>query len=193
MPMEQRPLTDSELAAATVGETTPLDGPVLLAPYDPAWPAHFAREEARIRAVLGEQVLLLEHVGSTSVPGLSAKPIIDIVLGVADPADEASYLPPLEEAGYSLRIRAPEWFQHRMLRPPRNDVHLYLFSSDSEELARMLWFRDWLRAHPDDRDLYEPKKQELAAKTWKFTQNYADAKSDVVREILARAAAGGDC
>ena len=129
-PPQQAPFTDADLEAITVGEPTPLDGPVHLAPYDPEWPARFAREESRIRGALGERVVLLEHVGSTSVPGLSAKPIIDMVLGVPDPADEAAYVPGLESIGYALRIREPDWFEHRMLRPPGNDAHLHVFAGD---------------------------------------------------------------
>ncbi len=126
------------------------------------------------------------------MPGLAAKPIIDIVAVVADPADEASYVPALEAAGYVLRIREPGWHEHRALVRRRKlgheyDVNLHVHPPDSDEIARQVTFRDWLRTHPDDRALYEATKRELAARHWKYVQNYADAKTEVVEQILARA------
>jgi GrpB-like predicted nucleotidyltransferase (UPF0157 family) len=179
--------TDEELQAVTVGERKPHDAPITLAEYDPQWPSLFEREAERIRAVLGDRVLRLEHTGSTSVPGLAAKPIIDITLIVRDSADEPSYVPPLEAAGYALRIREPHWLEHRLLKGPDTDVNLHVFSEASVELDRMVGFRDWLRAHPEDRDLYERTKRELATRTWRHVQHYADAKTAVVEEIIARA------
>ena len=164
-----------------------MNGPVLLAPYDPAWPSMFDRQARRIRGILGDTVLLLEHVGSTSVPGLSAKPVIDMVLAVPDSADETAYVSPLEKGGYVLRIREPDWFEHRLLKAPDIAANLHVFSAGCSEIDRMLMFRDWLRTHADDRGLYERTKRELAARTWKYTQNYADAKSEVIEEIKARA------
>ena len=134
-------------------------------------------------------MLRIEHVGSTSVPGLAAKPLIDIVLVVADTTDEDAYVPPLEAAGYVLRIREPDWFEHRLFKGPDTNVNVHTFSEGCEEVDRMVAFRDWLRTHDDDRDLYLAAKRELAQREWKYVQNYADAKSAVVREILARASA----
>ena len=179
--------TDEELQAVTVGERKPHDAPITLAEYDPHWPSLFEREAERIRTALGDKVLRLEHTGSTSVPGLAAKPIIDITLIVRDSADEPSYVPPLEAAGYALRIREPHWLEHRLLKGPDTDVNLHVFSEGSVELDRMVGFRDWLRAHPEDRDLYERTKRELATRTWRHVQHYADAKTAVVEEIIARA------
>lgn len=173
-----------------VGEKTRVDGPVLLADYDPAWPAVYEREAERIRAALGPTVLLLEHAGSTSVPGLPAKPIIDIVLAVPDSADEPAYVPALEAAGYRLTVREPDWFEHRCLKARDPAVNLHVFTVGSEEIDRMLAFRDWLRTHPDDRDLYLRTKRELAARTWVFIQDYADAKSEVITAINERAQRG---
>lgn len=190
-PKANTPLSEEEIIAATVGERQPLNDTIYLAPYDPGWPALFSRLEQQIRAVLGDKVLLLEHVGSTSVPGLPAKPIIDMVLAVADSSDEASYVTPLEERGYTLRIREPDWYEHRLLKSPDVQGNLHVFSEGCEEIERMLLFRDWLRNHAGDRLLYEETKRELAARTWKYTQNYADAKTEVIEEILARARAGG--
>jgi GrpB-like predicted nucleotidyltransferase (UPF0157 family) len=180
-------LTEDQIIAATVGAPQMLNGSIYLAPYDPAWPSLFARLKQQILEALADKVLLLEHVGSTSVPGLSAKPIVDMVMAVADTRDEAAYVRPLEEKGYTLRIREPDWYEHRMLIPSEAAGHLHVFSRGCEEIERMVLFRDWLRNHPEDRLLYEVTKRDLAARTWKYTQNYADAKGEVVRAIMARA------
>lgn len=164
-----------------------LDGPVRLVEYDPAWPALYAREAARLRRALGDRALLVEHVGSTSVPGLAAKPIVDVLLAVADSADEAAYLPALEAAGYMLRIREPDWHEHRLLKGPDTDVNLHVFSAGSREVERMLLFRDRLRAVDEDRERYVAAKRALAERRWEHTQQYADAKTPVVEEIIARA------
>lgn len=178
--------TEEEILAVRIGPPTPNDGVVVIADYDPEWPALFEREAARIRAALGDKVQLLEHAGSTSVPGLAAKPRIDIILAVPDSADEPSYVPALEAAGYVLRIREPEWYEHRVFKGPDTDVNLHVFTVGCPEIARMLLFRDWLRSNADDRELYERTKRELAQRQWKYTQNYADAKTEIVEEILAR-------
>lgn len=183
------PLRDDEIRDAWVGEAPEHRAPIQLVEYDPLWPALYEREAARIRGALGGRALAVEHVGSTSVPRLAAKPIIDIVLVVPDSADEPSYVPALEAAGYVLRIREPDWFEHRCFKGPDTDVNLHTFSGGCEEVEWMLRFRDWLRADDDDRRLYEREKRELAAREWKYVQNYADAKSEVVREILTRALA----
>lgn len=156
---------------------------------DPHDTAAYAREADRVRGALGDRVVLLEHVGSTSVPGLAAKPIIDLVLEVADSSDEGAYVPDLETAGYALRIREPSFFEHRMLRDPEERVHIHVFSAGCPETRRMVCFRDHLRASPTDRDLYAATKRDLAARAWKYMQQYADAKSGVVAEIMARATA----
>jgi GrpB-like predicted nucleotidyltransferase (UPF0157 family) len=184
----EQPLTPAEyMEAVTIGERQPLRGPVELCEYDSAWPELFRREEERIRQGLGARVLALEHVGSTSVPGLAAKPVIDIVLVVADSADEEAYAPALEAAGYVLRIREPDWYEHRLLKGPDTDVNLHVFSAGCEEIDRMLSFRDRLRCNAADRAEYARAKRELAARRWEYTQDYADAKTEVVKTILARA------
>jgi GrpB-like predicted nucleotidyltransferase (UPF0157 family) len=180
-------VTDEDLQAVTVGERTPHNAPVTLVDYDPGWPGLFEREARRIRRILGGTVVRLEHTGSTSVPGLAAKPIIDITLIVPDSADESSYVPQLEAEGYVLRIREPAWHEHRVLKGPDTDINLHVFSRGSIELERMVGFRDWLRSHPEDRDLYERTKRELAARTWRHIQHYADAKTEVVEMIIGRA------
>jgi GrpB-like predicted nucleotidyltransferase (UPF0157 family) len=155
--------------------------------YDPQWPELFQREAARIREALACLALQVEHAGSTSVPGLAAKPVIDIVLVVSDSSDESAYVPALESAGYTLRIRESNWYEHRMFKGPDSDINLHVFSSGCPEIDRMLRFRDWLRSNAVDRDLYARTKLALALKKWESVQNYADAKTAVVQEILARA------
>lgn len=177
---------EERLARAFVREVPKLNSTVTLVEYDPAWPGLFEREEARIRGALGPVAVVLEHVGSTSVPGLAAKPIVDVVLGVPDSTDEAAYVPPLEAAGYVLRIREAE-YEHRLFKGPDTDVNLHVYSADCPEIAKMVRFRDRLRAVPEDRELYERTKRELAARTWTYVQEYADAKTSVVTAIGARA------
>lgn len=182
---------DAALRSATVGPLSPLSGPLEVRDYDPAWPDAYRRQASRVIEALGERVVMLEHVGSTSVPGLAAKPIIDMVLEVPDSSDEPAYVPALEAAGYALRIREPSWFEHRMLRPSDRSAHLHVFSAGCPETRQMVRFRDHLRTNAADRDLYAATKRELAARGWKYMQQYADAKTDVVAEIMARAMAGG--
>ena len=175
---------DAELQEVTVGTLEPHNAPITLAAYDPDWPRLFGREADRVRSVLGNQTLRIEHVGSTSVPGLMAKPIVDILLVVADSADEPCYVQQLEAAGYILRIREPEWFEHRMFRGPDTPIHLHVFSSGAAEVERLLRFRDRLRDDDAARDRYARTKRELAQRSWRHVQDYADAKTAVVNEIL---------
>jgi GrpB-like predicted nucleotidyltransferase (UPF0157 family) len=181
------PMTEEQILAATVGARKPINSTIYLAPYDPSWSSTFVQLKGQILKALGSDVRLLEHVGSTSVPGLSAKPIIDMLLVVEDSSAENTFVQPLEAIGYQLRIREPDWYEHRLLKLADPKVNLHVFSEGCQEIDRMLHFRDRLREHDDDRILYEQAKRELAARTWKYTQNYADAKSEVVGEILARA------
>ncbi|MGK5113652.1 MULTISPECIES: GrpB family protein [unclassified Geodermatophilus] len=175
---------DEELQAVTVGTREPHNAPIALAAYDPDWPRLFRREADRLRSALGDAALLVEHVGSTSVPGLVAKPIIDILLVVSDSADEPRYVPHLQAAGYVLRIREPEWFEHRLFRGPDTAINLHVFSSGAAEVERMLRFRDRLRDDDAARERYAHVKRELAQRTWRHVQDYADAKTAVVTEIL---------
>src|SRR4051794_9487539 len=179
---------DEELQAITVGLLEPHSASITLAEYDPGWPRSFRHEAARLRSVLGADALRIEHVGSTSVPGLIAKPVVDILLVVPDSADEPSYVPRLQAAGYVLRIREPEWFEHRLFRGPDSPINLHVFSRGAAEVERMLRFRDWLRVDEAARNRYERVKRDLAQRTWRHVQDYADAKTAVVDEILAAAA-----
>jgi GrpB-like predicted nucleotidyltransferase (UPF0157 family) len=180
-------MSDDYLRNVTVGDLPPEYQPIVLADYDPQWPNWFEQAAARIRESLGETALEIHHVGSTSVPGLAAKPLIDIDLVVPDTTDESSYVPQLEGIGYVLRIREPDWYEHRLLRGYEPPVNLHVFSPNCEEVERMLRLRDHLRTNVADRELYELAKRELAGKRWKYVQNYADAKGAVLQEILARA------
>lgn len=164
-------------------------GSIFLAPYNQDWPAMYSRLAGRIREALGERALQIEHVGSTSVPGLSAKPVIDVVLVVSNSADETSYLPSLEVSGFSLQFREPAWFEHRLLKAADIEANIHVFSAECPEIGRMLRFRDWLREHDDDRGLYEQTKRDLARRSWKTVQDYADAKSEIVSYLVARASA----
>jgi GrpB-like predicted nucleotidyltransferase (UPF0157 family) len=180
---------DKELAKITIGGARPLLKPIEIRDYDPDWPLLYAREEARIRSILGDRVVRIEHVGSTAVPDLPAKPVIDIALEVPDSATESDYVPDLEAAGYALRIREPEWFEHRLFKVPDSDVNLHVFTAGCAEVDRMLLLRDWLRANAADRKLYATAKRKLAAHDWKYMQQYADAKTTVIQEIMSRAQA----
>jgi GrpB-like predicted nucleotidyltransferase (UPF0157 family) len=159
---------------------------VTIVDYDPDWPERFERRAAELRVILGDRARLVEHIGSTSVPGLAAKPIIDIVVGIDDPDDEQAYLPDLEAAGYDLRVREPE---HRCLRigEPDEPVNLHCYPPDHIEIRRYLAFRDRLRASAADRELYAATKRRLAEREWRDINYYAEAKRPVIDEILARA------
>lgn len=178
---------DAYLERVRIGGATVHNAPVVLEDYDPEWPNQYERVAAIIQGALGNTVRQLEHAGSTSVPGLPAKPIIDIVLAVPDSTNEDEYVPQLERAGFALRIREPEWFEHRLLKFTDPDANLHVFTFGCTEIDKMMLFRDWIRAHPEDRDLYASEKRRLGAQTWKYVQHYADAKTAVVEEILARA------
>ncbi len=182
-------ISDEELQTVTVGERKPHNATITLLEYDSRWPKLFDREAKRIRSELGDRALQVEHVGSTSVPELCAKPIIDILLVVTDSGDESSFVPSLEKAGYTLRIREPEWFEHRMFKGPDTDINLHVFSKGASQVDRMLRFRDWLRTNNSDRDKYARVKRNLAKREWRHVQHYADAKDSIVQEIMDRAKA----
>jgi GrpB-like predicted nucleotidyltransferase (UPF0157 family) len=163
-----------------------------IAVYDPDWPKKFETHARIIADALCDSALRIEHIGSTSVPGLSAKPIIDILVVVRDSADESAYLPQLEAAGYRLRVREPDWNEHRMLRTPEQDVHIHIYSTNCPEIERNLTFRDRLRRNTEDRRRYEQLKRELAAKEWADMNAYAQAKTDVIESIIEAARAAGE-
>ena len=176
--------SDEYLKEVTIGAVEEQNGTITLHAYDPAWPEQYLAEQQKIVDALQGEAITVEHVGSTSVPGLCAKPVLDILLQVEDAGAEERYVPALERAGYVLRIREPDWYQHRMLKWDRPPVNLHVFSAGCAEAERMLRFRDWLRTHPEDRELYASVKRQLARQTWACVQHYADAKSQVVAEIF---------
>jgi GrpB-like predicted nucleotidyltransferase (UPF0157 family) len=188
LPAPSAPLTPEQMAQRAVGDRpTEVTKPITISPYDPSWPTRYLREQARIRAALGARALAVEHVGSTAVPGLPAKDRIDIDLIVADPADEDAYVPDLTAAGYLLRTREPHWYQHRCLWTDGHDVNLHVFGPDCDEYLRHLILRDWLRAHPEDRDRYTARKYESAAEHPLSMAHYVAGKATVIVEILKRA------
>ena len=113
-----------------------------------------------------------------------------MLLVVADSSDEASYVPPMERRGYTLRIREPDWYEHRLFKGPDANINLHVFTTGCPEIDRMIAFRDHVRTDLADRELYLRTKQELAARRWNYVQEYADAKTRVIEEIIARAGGG---
>jgi GrpB-like predicted nucleotidyltransferase (UPF0157 family) len=157
---------------------------------DPAWPQYYDDLAVRIRNALGWRVLQLEHIGSTSVPGLAAKPIIDIDLTVADPDREQDYLPALERIAFQLSVREPWWYGHRVLRAEEPLCNLHVFGFDSPELIKHRIFRDWLRGNPSERDRYAAAKRQAASDAnaaGEHVMQYNARKQQVVREIYHRA------
>lgn len=158
--------------------------PLVIADYDPAWPASYAQHERRIRDALGPAAIEVHHIGSTSVPGLAAKPIIDVLVTVEDITAEEDYLEPLLAAGYELRVREPG---HRMVRTPARDTHVHILQVGDVAADDYLLLRDHLREHPEDRELYEQTKRSLTATDWADMNEYADAKTPVIEAIKQRA------
>lgn len=161
-----------------------------IAAPDTAWPLVFGSVAERVRGILGSRALDLFHFGSTSVPGLPAKPVIDVDLIVADPANEASWLPDLEGAGFVLTVREPWWYEHRMLRLADPRVNLHVFGPAAAEPWRHRIFRDYLRSNDHDRDLYAEAKRKAANHSndqREMVMDYNRRKHEVVRAIYARA------
>jgi GrpB-like predicted nucleotidyltransferase (UPF0157 family) len=158
---------------------------IVIADYDDGWPKRFTSERHRIEQALGHHALRVEHIGSTAVPGLAAKPIIDVLVTVKNPDDDEQLISALTAAGYQLRVREPG---HRMFRPPELDVHVHIWADTDPEVERYLALRDRLRVSASDRELYAGRKRELARRQWTDMNDYADAKSPVIADILARAA-----
>jgi GrpB-like predicted nucleotidyltransferase (UPF0157 family) len=160
---------------------------IRIADYDPQWRTRYAAHAAAITAALGNRLLQLEHIGSTSVPGLGAKPIVDILVVVEDAADESSYLPQLECAGYALRLRESSFDEHRMLRPVDRGAHVHVFPRQSGEIERYLLLRDLLRRDAQARTAYEAEKRRLATQDWDSMDDYAMAKTDIIEALILRA------
>ena len=158
--------------------------------YDRSWPHKFHKHARIIADALGPEALRIEHIGSTSVPGLAAKPIIDILVVVADSSNERKYLPQLLAAGYSLRVREPHWNEHRMLRTAEKDVHIHIYSMGCREVDRTLIFRDRLRQNAGDRRRYVQTKRELAKREWIDMNVYATAKTEIIERVIEASITG---
>lgn len=187
--LRRRPRRPDVTTLELVGGPEPVR--VELHDADPAWPERYREHRQRIIEALGTSAggtgaVVIEHIGSTSVPGLAAKPIVDIVVAVEDIAAEEDYLDPLLAAGYVLRVREP---RHRMVRTPERDVHVHLYEQGAPEIDEYLLLRDHLRSDADDRALYERTKRELLGRPWDDMNDYADAKTEVIVAIKARARA----
>ncbi|MBW6435670.1 GrpB family protein [Actinoplanes hulinensis] len=179
--------TPEQTATALIGEPPQRWRTIVIEDYDPSWVDRYTAARDGIRQALGDRILSIDHVGSTSVPGLAAKPIIDIDLLLAATDDESAYVPRLERAGYRLLLREPWWHGHRMLISAAEDVHLHVWPPDAPEPIRHRLLRDWLRTHPSDRDLYATAKRRLATDP----DGYTLSKNDVIDQILARVFATG--
>ncbi|WP_226925455.1 GrpB family protein [Georgenia thermotolerans] len=179
MPMRRR---DDVTVVELVGGVEKRE--LFLAEYDPTWASQYAAHEARVRDAAGSAAVAVEHIGSTSVPGLAAKPIIDILVTVADITAEEDYLEPLVASGYVLRVREPG---HRLVRTKQRDVHIHILEVDDPAADDYLLLRDHLRIDQVDRQLYEATKRDLTRQDWPDMNAYADAKTAVIEEIKGRA------
>ncbi|MDP2286967.1 MAG: GrpB family protein [Actinomycetota bacterium] len=159
---------------------------IVVVDYNPQWPEQFLVERGLIDEALGPIATRVDHIGSTAVPGLPAKPIIDIQLSVPDTEDEDSYLPDLIAVGYLLRVRQP---RHRMVRTPELDVQIHICNTGSDWERRHLLFRDWLRHNSADRAAYGDLKRDLARQDWMDMNAYADAKGPLISVMTERAEA----
>ena len=178
------PPDEEAIALARVAQWQP--APVSVVDPDPRWPEAFERLRTRIVAALGPLALAVTHVGSTSVPGLAAKDFLDVDLIVPDSGDEAAYLPALEDLGFELRVREPDWEEHRVLRHEAPMTNLHVYSPGSGESRRTILFRDWLRTHPEDRDAYGAHKREVAARGFTDAMLYNNAKAAFVYDLYEK-------
>lgn len=157
---------------------------IVIVEYDASWPERFVAHRDRVARALGPMAGSIEHIGSTAVPGLAAKPIIDLLVAVNDPDEESLMVPAMQAAGYHLRVREPG---HRMFRTPERDVHVHVWKHADPEISRHRRFRDRLRSCGEDRAAYGRLKRELATEGWADMNQYADAKSQLIDQILSRA------
>lgn len=164
--------------------------PVVVVPYDPAWPLLFEEEKANLLADIGQYVISLEHMGSTAVPGLAAKPVIDILIGVRSLEDAPLFIPPLVYRGYEYipqyETTFPERrYLHRIVEG-QHTHHLHIVEPTSEFYRTQLSFRDYLRAHPNVCKEYATLKFRLAKKFHNDREAYTDAKADFIQGVLAK-------
>ncbi|GFF35032.1 UPF0157 protein BH1888 [Aspergillus udagawae] len=164
--------------------------PIEIVDYNPSWPAAFSSIAERIKSALGPKALTVNHVGSTSVPGLPAKAIIDVDLVVSDPTAEDDYVPALQAAGFQFLFREPNWYQHRFFWLAEPYANLHVFGPGATELSRHQQFREWLIAHPEDRELYVRAKRDAAKQSrenGESVQEYNFRKENAIEEIMVRA------
>ncbi|MGH8860919.1 MAG: GrpB family protein [Jatrophihabitantaceae bacterium] len=186
-----RPYEKPSADAITVGRVDASDEArwrrrVVVSPYSPDWPDHYERVAEAVRAALGARVVSIDHVGSTSVPGLAAKPVIDVDLLVVDSAEEDAYVADLERAGFVLVIREPDWEEHRAFSFDDPRANLHVFSSGSVEARRHLALREWLRTHEADRHAYGALKQDLADEGFTDVMLYNNGKSGFIYDLYER-------
>jgi GrpB-like predicted nucleotidyltransferase (UPF0157 family) len=167
--------------------------PVVIVDYDPEWPARYAAEAARIRETLGDRIVAVEHIGSTAVPGLAAKPIIDLMVGLRRLADAGDCIAPLEGLGYEYVPQYEESMPERRYfhkGPPGSRTHhLHMVEVTSDFWERHLLFRDHLRAHPEETRAYAALKRELAGRHGADREAYTNAKTDFIEAAVDRARA----
>jgi len=166
----------------------PSSAPIIVVPYDPEWPLQYEEEKARILAAIAPYVVCMEHMGSTAIPGLAAKPVIDILIGVRSLADAPFFLPPLASLGYEYiqkhEVIFPERrYLHRLVNG-QHTHHLHMVEPDSNFFKVQIAFRDYLRHHPKARDQYAALKLDLAQKFHHDREAYTNAKSDFILSIL---------
>lgn len=166
---------------------SPRGDPIEVVPYDPEWPARFRRWRERLAVALGAAAVRIDHIGSTAVPGLAAKPVVDVQVSVADVEDEAAFRPAIESAGVALRSREPG---HRYFRPgpgsPR-EVQVHVWQAGGEFERAHLLFRDYLRSHPAVRDAYASLKRGLAEEYRHDRVGYNEAKTGFILDALGDA------
>ena len=179
--------TQEEIDAARVDHDAWAVEAVEVLPPDPTWAEWYDVVRDRIREALGDRVVALEHVGSTSVPGLWAKPVIDVDLTVASSADEDAWLPDLERAGFVLRVREPGWEEHRLVRGEDPDTNVHVWSVGAREPRKHALFRDWLRTHPEDREQYAEVKRAAAAQGFTDVMQYNNVKAWLIYDIYEKA------
>lgn len=190
MPTPQQIVENSDFDPSTlqiVAERK--EKPIEIVDYNPEWPTQFLKIKKIIQQALENRALSIEHVGSTSVPGLPAKDIIDVDLVVADSREEDDYVPLLEAAGFQFLFREPQWNEHRFLGFENPYANLHVFSPDSPEFVRHRIFRDWLCNNEQDRLLYAKAKLEAAEYVQECSEtgrDYNFRKQTVLREILDR-------
>jgi len=164
--------------------------PITIVPYDPSWPVFYEEEKSRILQAIGEFVVDIDHIGSTAVPGLSAKPIIDIMAGLRGPSDAEVCLPLLGELGYDDVTPEPEeddWYYCLGRGIHSIGYHLHLVKAGSQFQERHILFRDYLRTSQEDARRYQALKERLAFEYRDMREEYTNAKTEFIESIIEKA------